>query len=95
MDFYEEQKDQMARQLELNRAEFEGIDPEARALVEGYRPGTYVRIEHPACSKRSARPTSARSLHHLQASISHPRPRTRLLFPLHPVTASRRKAVDG
>lgn len=43
--FYEEQKDQMARQLELNRAEFEGIDPEARALVEGYRPGTYVRIE--------------------------------------------------
>lgn len=45
MDFYEEQKDQMARQLELNRAEFEGIDPEARALVEGYRPGTYVRIE--------------------------------------------------
>ncbi|TFY55778.1 hypothetical protein EVJ58_g8034 [Rhodofomes roseus] len=45
VDFYEEQKDQMARQLELNRAEFEGIDPEARVLVEGYRPGTYVRIE--------------------------------------------------
>jgi len=26
-------------------AEFEGIDTETRALVEGYRPGTYVRIE--------------------------------------------------
>ncbi|KZT64267.1 DUF663-domain-containing protein [Daedalea quercina L-15889] len=44
-DFYEEQKGQLTRQLELNRAEFEGIDSGARALVEGYRPGTYVRIE--------------------------------------------------
>ncbi|KAG5640636.1 hypothetical protein DXG03_007706 [Asterophora parasitica] len=45
MDFYEEKKDEMARQLALNRAEFAGIDAEARALVEGYRPGQYVRIE--------------------------------------------------
>jgi len=45
LDFYEEKKDEMARQLELNRAEFEGIDAEARALVEGFRPGQYVRIE--------------------------------------------------
>jgi ribosome biogenesis protein BMS1 len=45
MDFYDEKKDEMARQLQLNRAEFEGMDAEARALVEGYRPGTYVRIE--------------------------------------------------
>ncbi|KAG5651271.1 hypothetical protein H0H81_009237 [Sphagnurus paluster] len=45
LDFYEEKKDEMARQLALNRAEFEGIDAEARALVEGYRPGQYVRIE--------------------------------------------------
>ncbi|THH31469.1 hypothetical protein EUX98_g2721 [Antrodiella citrinella] len=45
MDFYEEKKDEMARQLQINRAEFEDIDPEQRALVEGYRPGTYVRIE--------------------------------------------------
>ncbi|KAF8969023.1 GTP binding protein [Flammula alnicola] len=44
-DFYEEKKDEMARQLALNRAEFEGVDAEARALVEGYRPGQYVRIE--------------------------------------------------
>lgn len=45
LDFYEEKKDEMARQLELNRAEFEGIDADARALVEGFRPGQYVRIE--------------------------------------------------
>ncbi|KAF8579811.1 DUF663-domain-containing protein [Ramaria rubella] len=45
MDFYEEKKDEMARQLQLNRAEFEGVDPETRALVEGFRPGSYVRIE--------------------------------------------------
>ncbi|EKM51560.1 uncharacterized protein PHACADRAFT_150036 [Phanerochaete carnosa HHB-10118-sp] len=45
MDFYEEKKDEIARQLQLNRAEFENIDPEARALVEGYRPGSYVRVE--------------------------------------------------
>ncbi|KAI0074040.1 DUF663-domain-containing protein [Panus rudis PR-1116 ss-1] len=45
MDFYEEKKEEMAKQLELNRQEFEDVDEEARALVEGYRPGTYVRIE--------------------------------------------------
>jgi len=45
MDFYEEKKEQMAKQLELNRAEFEGVDPESRALIEGCRPGSYVRIE--------------------------------------------------
>ncbi|EPQ54721.1 DUF663-domain-containing protein [Gloeophyllum trabeum ATCC 11539] len=45
MDFYEEKKEEMARQLQLNKAEFEDVDPEARALVEGYRPGTYVRLE--------------------------------------------------
>lgn len=45
-DFYSSQKEEISRQLTLNRAEFEGIaDPEARALVEGYRPGQYVRIE--------------------------------------------------
>lgn len=45
LDFYEEKKDEMAKQLLLNRAEFEGVDAEARALVEGYLPGSYVRIE--------------------------------------------------
>lgn len=45
MDFYDEKKDELNRQLQLNRAEFEDVDGEARTLVEGYRPGTYVRIE--------------------------------------------------
>ncbi|KAG8910158.1 Glycoside hydrolase 2 (Mannanase, beta-galactosidase) [Tulasnella sp. 417] len=45
LDFYQEKKGEMAHQLALNEAEFEGMDPESRALVEGYRPGTYVRIE--------------------------------------------------
>ncbi|KAH9480154.1 Ribosome biogenesis protein bms1 [Psilocybe cubensis] len=44
-DFYTEKKDEMAQQLALNRAEFEGVDAEARALVEGFRPGQYVRVE--------------------------------------------------
>jgi ribosome biogenesis protein BMS1 len=45
MDFYEEKKDELARQLRLNRAELEGVDEEIRAVVEGHRPGSYVRIE--------------------------------------------------
>ncbi|KAF8725341.1 U3 snoRNA binding, partial [Rhizoctonia solani] len=45
MDFYEQKKDEMARQLALNRAEFEGIDEETRVMVEGHRAGAYVRIE--------------------------------------------------
>ncbi|KAF6741440.1 GTP binding protein [Ephemerocybe angulata] len=46
-DFYTEKKEEIAAQLALNRAEFAGIDAESRALVEGYRPGSYVRIELP------------------------------------------------
>jgi ribosome biogenesis protein BMS1 len=45
LDFYEEAKDAMAKQAALNAAEFTGVDAETRALVEGHRPGTYVRIE--------------------------------------------------
>ncbi|KAG9315546.1 hypothetical protein JVU11DRAFT_3167 [Chiua virens] len=45
MDFYDEKKDELNRQLQLNRAEFEGIKGDVRTLVEGYRPGAYVRIE--------------------------------------------------
>lgn len=45
MDFYDEQKAEMARQLTLNDAEFANDDPEVRAQIEGYRPGTYVRLE--------------------------------------------------
>ncbi|CAE7070019.1 unnamed protein product [Rhizoctonia solani] len=45
MDFYEQKKDEIARQLALNRAEFEGLDEETRVMVEGHRAGAYVRIE--------------------------------------------------
>ncbi|KAG8935805.1 Glycoside hydrolase 2 (Mannanase, beta-galactosidase) [Tulasnella sp. 418] len=45
LDFYHEKKEEISRQLHLNRAEFEGVDAETRALVEGYRPGSYVRVE--------------------------------------------------
>lgn len=45
MDFYDEQKAEMARQRQLNEAEFEGLDNEARAQIEGYRAGSYVRLE--------------------------------------------------
>ncbi|BGP21794.1 Glycoside hydrolase 2 (Mannanase, beta-galactosidase) [Rhodotorula toruloides] len=45
MDFYTEQKAEMERKLKATRAEFAEDDAETRALVEGYRPGTYVRIE--------------------------------------------------
>ncbi|KAF8552742.1 DUF663-domain-containing protein [Imleria badia] len=45
MDFYDEKKDELNRQLQLNQAEFEDVDGDARTSVEGYRPGTYVRIE--------------------------------------------------
>jgi ribosome biogenesis protein BMS1 len=45
MDFYDKKKEEMAQQLQLNRVEFEGVSAEIRALVEGHRPGTYVRIE--------------------------------------------------
>ncbi|KAJ3734936.1 GTP binding protein [Lentinula guzmanii] len=45
MDFYSEKKAEISSQLELNRAEFAAItDLEARAQLEGYIPGTYVRI---------------------------------------------------
>ena len=45
VDFYDAQKAEMARQRALNEAEFEGLDNEARALIEGYRAGSYVRLE--------------------------------------------------
>ncbi|KAF8802091.1 GTP binding protein [Phlegmacium glaucopus] len=45
LDFYSEKKNEIADQLALNRAEFEGIDAESRVLIEGYRPGQYIRIQ--------------------------------------------------
>ena len=44
-DFYTEQKDELARRLDATKKEFAEDDAETRAMVEGHRPGTYVRIE--------------------------------------------------
>lgn len=43
-DFYEQAKDAISKQLEINREEFEDDDPNVRARVEGFRPGNYVRL---------------------------------------------------
>ncbi|KAI0304537.1 GTP binding protein [Multifurca ochricompacta] len=44
-DFYAEAKEAISAQQALNRAEFADVDATTRALVEGYRPGSYVRLE--------------------------------------------------
>jgi ribosome biogenesis protein BMS1 len=45
MDFYDEQKAEFSRQQQLNDAEFVDVDAETRAQIEGYRAGSYVRLE--------------------------------------------------
>ena len=44
-DFYTEAKEAISVQRALNRAEFTDVDATTRSLVEGYRPGSYVRLE--------------------------------------------------
>jgi ribosome biogenesis protein BMS1 len=44
-DWYDEQKAELARQAEANRAAFADEDQATRDLVQGFRPGAYVRIE--------------------------------------------------
>ena len=44
-DFYAEQKDELARRQQATRDEFAEDDAALRALIEGHRPGTYVRLE--------------------------------------------------
>ena len=44
-DFYTEAKEAISAQQALNRAEFADVDAATRALVEGYQPGAYVRLE--------------------------------------------------
>ena len=43
-DWYDAQKAQIQKQLTINRAEMESMDPNSRARVEGFRAGTYARI---------------------------------------------------
>ncbi|XP_011383629.1 ribosome biogenesis protein BMS1 homolog [Pteropus vampyrus] len=43
--YFDDLKEEMQKQAQLNRAEFEDQDDEARVQYEGFRPGMYVRIE--------------------------------------------------
>ncbi|KAM9336223.1 ribosome biogenesis protein BMS1 homolog [Symphorus nematophorus] len=43
--YFDDLKEEMQKQAELNRAEFEDVDDETRVQYEGFRPGMYVRIE--------------------------------------------------
>ncbi|KAG9338325.1 hypothetical protein JZ751_025881 [Albula glossodonta] len=46
--YFDDLKEEMQKQAELNRAEFEDVDDETRVQYEGFRPGMYVRLEIPA-----------------------------------------------
>lgn len=43
--YFDDLKEEMQKQAELNRAEFEDMDDESRVQYEGFRPGMYVRLE--------------------------------------------------
>ncbi|KAL5051405.1 hypothetical protein BDW71DRAFT_170959 [Aspergillus fruticulosus] len=43
-EWYDAQKAKMQKQADINRAEFEALDPNSRARAEGYRAGTYARL---------------------------------------------------
>ena len=43
-DWYDAQKADIQKQLTINRAEFESLDPNSRVRVEGHQAGTYARI---------------------------------------------------
>ncbi|XP_076616874.1 ribosome biogenesis protein BMS1 homolog [Chaetodon auriga] len=43
--YFDDLKEEMQKQAELNRAEFEDVDDETRVQYEGFRAGMYVRLE--------------------------------------------------
>ncbi|XP_077998767.1 ribosome biogenesis protein BMS1 homolog [Glandiceps talaboti] len=43
--YYDEWKQQLDNQAQMNRAEFEEMEDDVRVLYEGYRPGMYIRVE--------------------------------------------------
>ncbi|XP_061665530.1 ribosome biogenesis protein BMS1 homolog isoform X2 [Syngnathoides biaculeatus] len=43
--YFDDLKEEMQKQAELNRAEFEDVDDETRVQYEGFRPGMYIRLE--------------------------------------------------
>lgn len=42
--WYEFQKNKMARQLEINKAEYDQMDEKTRLNIEGYKAGSYVKL---------------------------------------------------
>uniref|UniRef100_A0A671UZ73 BMS1 ribosome biogenesis factor n=1 Tax=Sparus aurata TaxID=8175 RepID=A0A671UZ73_SPAAU len=46
--YFDDLKEEMQKQAELNRAEFEDVDDGTRVQYEGFRPGMYVRLEIPS-----------------------------------------------
>lgn len=43
--YYDDLKQEMDQQAQLNKSEFDGMDDELRVQYEGHRPGMYVRME--------------------------------------------------
>ncbi|KAI5304999.1 Glycoside hydrolase 2 (Mannanase, beta-galactosidase) [Ascosphaera pollenicola] len=43
-EWYDAQKAKLQKQLDINRAEFDSLDPLSRARAEGFKAGTYARI---------------------------------------------------
>ena len=43
--FYDERKEEIAKQSALNREEFQALDEDMRTAIEGFPPGSYLRIE--------------------------------------------------
>ena len=43
-EWYDAQKAALQKQSDINRAEFDSLDPQARARAEGFKAGTYARL---------------------------------------------------
>ncbi|KAJ9652075.1 Glycoside hydrolase 2 (Mannanase, beta-galactosidase) [Neophaeococcomyces mojaviensis] len=43
-DWYDAQKAMLQKQIDINRAEFDALDPYSRARAEGFKAGTYARV---------------------------------------------------
>jgi len=43
--FYDERKEEMAKQSAVNREEFQTLDEDTRTAIEGFPPGSYLRLE--------------------------------------------------